>query len=99
MVKPFAFQELLARVRALVRRGYRTKNPLLEVQDLRIDLTLQRVWRGDAARRDAGVHCGLGLALVQRLMTALGGSVTAELQAGGVFVVRINLGHRATEHR
>ena len=46
MVKPFAFQELLARVRALVRRGYRTKNPLLEVQDLRIDLTLQRVWRG-----------------------------------------------------
>jgi DNA-binding response OmpR family regulator len=44
LVKPFAFQELLARVRALVRRSYRTKNPLLEVQDLRIDLTLQRVW-------------------------------------------------------
>jgi DNA-binding response OmpR family regulator len=52
MVKPFAFQELLARVRALVRRSYRTKNPLLEVQDLRIDLTLQRVWRG-------GVEIGL----------------------------------------
>ncbi len=46
LVKPFAFQELLARVRALVRRSYRTKNPLLEVQDLRIDLTLQRAWRG-----------------------------------------------------
>ncbi len=46
LVKPFAFQELLARVRALLRRSYRTKNPLLEVQDLRIDLTLQRVWRG-----------------------------------------------------
>jgi len=46
LVKPFAFQELLARVRALVRRSYRTKNPLLEVQDLRIDLTVQRVWRG-----------------------------------------------------
>ncbi len=43
LVKPFAFQELLARIRALVRRSYRTKNPLLEVQDLRIDLTLQKV--------------------------------------------------------
>ena len=49
-------------------------------------------WRGDASRKDAGVHCGLGLALVQRLITALGGSVAAELQLGGVFVVRINLG-------
>ncbi len=48
LVKPFAFQELLARVRALLRRSYRTKNPLLEVQDLRIDLTKQRVWRGGA---------------------------------------------------
>jgi DNA-binding response OmpR family regulator len=48
LVKPFAFQELLARVRALVRRSYRTKNPLLEVLDLRIDLTRQRVWRAGA---------------------------------------------------
>jgi two-component system sensor histidine kinase QseC len=56
-------------------------------------------WRGDSSRQDAGVHCGLGLALVQRLMTALGGSATAELQAGGVFAVRINLGSGSTEHR
>jgi DNA-binding response OmpR family regulator len=42
LIKPFAFQELLARVRALVRRSYRTKNPLLEV------LARQRVWRGGA---------------------------------------------------
>ena len=46
LVKPFAFHELLARVRALIRRSYRTKNPLIEVQNLRIDLTLQKVWRG-----------------------------------------------------
>jgi DNA-binding response OmpR family regulator len=45
MIKPFAFTELLARVRALLRRSYRTKNPLIEVQDLRIDLAGQRVWR------------------------------------------------------
>ena len=45
LVKPFAFAELLARIRALVRRGYRRKHPSIEVQDLRIDLTTQRLWR------------------------------------------------------
>jgi len=46
LVKPFAFQELLARVRALLRRRYRQKNPRIKVKDLRIDLSTQRVWRG-----------------------------------------------------
>lgn len=46
LVKPFAFKELLARVRALLRRSYRKKNPRIKIQDLRIDLTTQRLWRG-----------------------------------------------------
>jgi DNA-binding response OmpR family regulator len=46
LVKPFAFEELLARVRALLRRSYRKKNPRIEIADLRIDLTTQSVWRG-----------------------------------------------------
>ncbi len=46
LVKPFAFEELLARIRALLRRGYRQKNPRIRVKDLLIDLTTQRVWRG-----------------------------------------------------
>ena len=46
LVKPFAFEELLARVRALLRRSYRQKNPSIKIKDLRIDLTTQRVWRG-----------------------------------------------------
>jgi len=46
LVKPFEFRELLARIRALLRRSYRKKNPHIKVQDLRIDLTTQRVWRG-----------------------------------------------------
>jgi DNA-binding response OmpR family regulator len=46
LIKPFAFEELLARVRALARRAYRTKNPFLEVGDLRIETTTQRTWRG-----------------------------------------------------
>lgn len=46
MVKPFAFEELLARVHALLRRSYRQKNPGIKIKDLRMDLTTQRVWRG-----------------------------------------------------
>jgi DNA-binding response OmpR family regulator len=46
LVKPFAFAELLARVRALARRAYRVKNPTLRVGDLRIETPAQRVWRG-----------------------------------------------------
>jgi DNA-binding response OmpR family regulator len=46
LVKPFAFEELLARVRALLRRAYRQKNPQIKIKNLRIDLTTQRVWRG-----------------------------------------------------
>lgn len=46
MVKPFAFEELLARVRALLRRSYQEKKPCVKIKDLRIDLTTQRLWRG-----------------------------------------------------
>jgi len=45
LVKPFEFRELLARVRALLRRSYRKKNPRIKIKDLQIDLTTQRVWR------------------------------------------------------
>ncbi len=45
LVKPFEFRELLARVRALLRRSYRKKNPQIKIKDLRIELTTQRVWR------------------------------------------------------
>lgn len=47
LVKPFAFEELLARVRALTRRTYGAKNPCMQVDDLRIDTSTRRVWRGD----------------------------------------------------
>lgn len=48
-------------------------------------------WRGDSSRTGTGAHCGLGLALVQRLVRALGGSVTVELQPGRIFLVRLTL--------
>ncbi len=48
LVKPFEFAELLARVRALVRRGYSVKDPQLRVSDLVIDTVRRTVKRGEA---------------------------------------------------
>lgn len=47
LIKPFAFEELLARVRALVRRNYQEKNPIIRIEDLRINLAEQRLWRDE----------------------------------------------------
>lgn len=46
LVKPFEFKELLARIRALMRRRYQKKSASIKVKDLRIDLSTQQVWRG-----------------------------------------------------
>jgi DNA-binding response OmpR family regulator len=46
LVKPFAFAELLARIRALVRRGRGTESPRLACGDLEVDLITRRVTRG-----------------------------------------------------
>lgn len=44
LVKPFAFDELLARIRALMRRRYEHKCPDIKVNDLHIDTVSHRVW-------------------------------------------------------
>jgi heavy metal response regulator len=46
LVKPFAFRELLARVRALLRRGGLSRDPVLRVADLEIDTVSHEVRRG-----------------------------------------------------
>jgi two-component system OmpR family response regulator len=47
LTKPFAFDELLARLRALVRRGAAERPAVLAVGDLRLDPATRRVWRGE----------------------------------------------------
>ena len=49
LVKPFAFAELLARLRALVRRGRSTEAPRLGLADLDMDLVTRKVTRGGRA--------------------------------------------------
>jgi len=48
LTKPFSFAELLARLRALVRRGTAERPTVLEVGDLRLDPATRQVWRGEA---------------------------------------------------
>jgi two-component system, OmpR family, response regulator len=47
LTKPFAFDELLARLRALTRRGSIERTPALEVGSLRLDPRTKQAWRDD----------------------------------------------------
>ena len=46
LTKPFSFAELLARLRAVARRGPVERPTTLEIGDLRLDPAARRVWRG-----------------------------------------------------
>ena len=47
LTKPFAFDELLARIRALIRRGQEARPAVLRVGDLSLDPSTHQVHRGD----------------------------------------------------
>ena len=47
LIKPFSFAELLARLRALTRRGLSERRTVLEVGSLRLDPATRQVWRKD----------------------------------------------------
>jgi two-component system OmpR family response regulator len=48
LTKPFSLAELLARLRALARRGDVRRPTVLEAGDLRLDPAERRVWRGES---------------------------------------------------
>jgi two-component system OmpR family response regulator len=66
--KPFSYPVLLARIRALLRRGVRERPVVLEAAGLRLDPATRSCWRGDSAivltPREFGLleylmrHCG-----------------------------------------
>jgi len=47
LTKPFAFEELVARIRALTRRSDQETASNVQVGDVRLDLLARRAWRGD----------------------------------------------------
>ena len=48
LVKPFAFDELLARLRAIIRRRYERVDPVIRIADLEVDTRARRARRGGA---------------------------------------------------
>lgn len=46
LTKPLAFEELLARVRALLRGASSAQSAVVRIADLRVDTAAHRVWRG-----------------------------------------------------
>jgi DNA-binding response OmpR family regulator len=78
--KPFAFAELVARIRALARRNQTTRAPLLSRGDLRVD-TVQRVATRAGRRLELS---GKELAVLELLLAADGAPVpTRELLRRG----------------
>ncbi len=45
LVKPFAFDELLARIRVMIRKKAGSYTNILEIADLTVDINSRRVWR------------------------------------------------------
>ena len=87
LVKPFALEELAARLRALARRRNGQRSPELRVGDLRLDPAKRQVWRGR----------GGGRALGQGVRRARGLHAAAWRGAYTVPVARARLGLRVRE--
>jgi DNA-binding response OmpR family regulator len=81
LVKPFAFAELLARLRALLRRGAQGRELFLRADDLEMDLLARRVVRGgvelDLTRRE--------FELLEYLLRHKNATVTREMVAREVW--------------
>lgn len=59
LIKPFAFEELLARVQALIRRRYQSASPMVEVGPLSINLTARCVFYTDQEVRLTQMEYGI----------------------------------------
>ena len=81
LTKPFSFAELLARVRAVARRGPVERPTVLEAGDLRLDPAAHRAWRGD----DELALSAREFALLELLMRHAGTALTRDQLLDGVW--------------
>lgn len=82
------FQE--ARPHRPARLCVLVKNTGSQLTQAEAEAATQRFWRGDAART-VGQHSGLGLALVERSLQALGGRLSLRSAVGGWFQAEVVL--------
>jgi two-component system, OmpR family, copper resistance phosphate regulon response regulator CusR len=78
LVKPFAFSELLARVRALQRRGKQQEPDILRIADLEVHLLRRRVERGGGRIDLTAKEYALLLLLLRRTGEVLSRTMVAE---------------------
>jgi two-component system OmpR family response regulator len=81
LTKPFSYAVLLARVRALVRRGAGDRPTVLEAGDVRVDPASKRVWRGDTVVELTARE----FAVLEYLMRRKGEVVSKREVLGGVW--------------
>ena len=81
LVKPFALPELLARIRALMRRGRPAEVLRLKIADLELDLVSRRVVRGDRSIELTGRE----FELLEYLLRHQGHLVSREMLATDVW--------------
>ncbi len=80
LTKPFSFEELLARLRAIVRRGAVERPAVLIAGDLRLDPAARRAWRGEVELELSSREFGLLELLMRRPGQALS---RAQILSGG----------------
>lgn len=78
LTKPFAFAELIARVRALVRRSELDRGAEIVFADLRLDPVSHKVWRGGNEIELTAKEYGLMEYLVRNPNTVLSRAMIAE---------------------
>jgi two-component system OmpR family response regulator len=81
LTKPFSFEELLARVRAVARRGAVERPTVLAAGDLRLDPAAHRVWRGE---REITLSAR-EFALLELLMRHAGSALTRDQLLDGAW--------------
>lgn len=79
IIKPFAFSELLARIRTVLRRGSQRANETIRVGDLEIDLYSQKVARGGIRIRLTAKEFGLLSLLARRAGHVVSRTLISEL--------------------
>jgi two-component system copper resistance phosphate regulon response regulator CusR len=78
LIKPFAFSELLARIRTLLRRSNTPQSDILSIADLSIDIVKHKAVRGKARLHLSPKEFALLALLVQRTGEVLSRTLIAE---------------------